>query len=254
MLTNLLHSPLEQFDVYTYLSVYVIGLGSYSFTNLSFYNVLAAVALIGLFWLGDNNFRLIPNGYSATIQAFYDSLLSILSGQLGYKDKLDQFPWVFTLFVTILVMNWNSNIPYSMAVTSSGVVALGLSFVIWFGVTFMSIGKYGIKFLNTFTPQNVPTALLPLLVAVETISYSSRAISLGTRLLCNIVAGHAMLYMLSSFIAPLFVKGVLGWTLGIVGVTAFTLLIVLEIAVSLIQSFVFTVLTSSYIKEATQLH
>lgn len=102
----------------------------------------------------------------------------------------------------------------------------------------MGIEKFGIYYLNTFVPSGVPAALYPLLTPVETISNVSRAISLGTRLLCNIVAGHAMLYMLSSFIAPLFASFGFGLILGVVGVLAFTLMIILEIAVSFIQAYV----------------
>lgn len=130
-MTNfVLSSPLEQFDVYSYVSFYLIGFGSYSFTNLSFYDLLGAFGLVFLLWLADNNFNLIPNGFSNTVQAFFDTLTGILSGQLGYNDKLDLLPFITTMFLFILILNVHSNIPYSMAVTSSGAVTLGLSFAI----------------------------------------------------------------------------------------------------------------------------
>lgn len=249
-----LNSPLEQFDVFSYISVYVSGFGSYSFTNLSLYDLLAAFAILFFLWLSDNDFKLIPNGFSNTINSIFDTLTGILSEQLGYNDKLNLLPFISTMFIFILVLNLNSNIPYSFAVTSSGAVTLGMSFMIWLGCAFMSIEKFGINYLNTFVPTDVPVALYPLLTPVETISNVSRAISLGTRLLCNIVAGHAMLYMLSSFIAPLFSSFGFGIILGIIGVIAFSLMVALEVAVSFIQAYVWTILTSSYIKDATQLH
>jgi F-type H+-transporting ATPase subunit a len=91
-------------------------------------------------------------------------------------------------------------------------------------------------------------------VLIELISYIARAFSLGVRLFANLVAGHTLLKILSGFIYPMLTSGILLFFVALIPVTIFTALIGLEIAVSVIQAYVFTILTCIYIKDALDLH
>jgi len=93
-----------------------------------------------------------------------------------------------------------------------------------------------------------------MLTIIELISYLARAVSLGVRLFANMVAGHTLLKILATFLHKLFSSGVLVALATLVPYTVFVALIGLELAVSLIQAYVFVVLTCSYLKDAIELH
>ena len=80
------------------------------------------------------------------------------------------------------------------------VVTFGLSVSIFIGVTLIGILTHGLHFLSFFfLPAGAPLALAPLLVVLEVVSYSFRAISLGVRLFANMMAGHTLVKILSGF-------------------------------------------------------
>jgi F-type H+-transporting ATPase subunit a len=95
---------------------------------------------------------------------------------------------------------------------------------------------------------------LSLLVLIELISYLARAVSLGVRLFANITAGHTLLKILSTYLFKLFSGSLLVAIITLIPFSIFLALIGLEIAVSFIQAFVFTLLVCSYLKDAIELH
>ena len=109
-------------------------------------------------------------------------------------------PFIYSLFFFIIIANLNGNIPYGFTVTTSIVVSIGLSVIIFLGVTILGLQKHGLHFFSYFIPSGTPLALVPLLVLIELISYMARAVSLGVRLFANMVAGHTLLKILSTFL------------------------------------------------------
>jgi F-type H+-transporting ATPase subunit a len=91
-------------------------------------------------------------------------------------------------------------------------------------------------------------------VLIETISYLARAFSLGIRLFANICAGHTLLKILSTFLYQLFTSSLLIGLLTLIPFALFLCIIGLEIAVSFIQAYVFSLLVCSYIKDVIYLH
>jgi F-type H+-transporting ATPase subunit a len=171
--------------------------------------------------------------------------------QLGKEIYL---PFIYSLFIFILVANLVGNVPYSYTITTSVIVTIGLSFTILTGVTILSLYIHKIKFFSYFVPSGTPLPLVPLLVLIEVISYLARAFSLGIRLFANMCAGHTLLKILSTFLYQMFSAGVLAFIFTLIPFTIFLALCGLELAVSFIQSYVFTLLTISYIKDAIELH
>jgi F-type H+-transporting ATPase subunit a len=152
------------------------------------------------------------------------------------------------------VCNLHGNVPYGYTVTTSAVTAIGLSLMVFLAVTVLAVRIHGLHALSFFVPSGTPLALVPILVLIETISYCARAISLGVRLYANTVAGHTLLKILATFLGKLFTAGIITAVLTLVPFAIFVGLIVLEIGVSLVQAYVFTVLTCSYLKDAIELH
>jgi F-type H+-transporting ATPase subunit a len=164
------------------------------------------------------------------------------------------FPFIYALFVFILINNLIGMVPYSFASTSQFVLTFSLSFSIVIGATILGFHKHGFEFFSLLVPAGCPLVLLPLLVFIETISYLSRNISLGLRLAANILSGHMLLSILSSFTFNMMSSGIVMFLLSLLPLTFIIAFSGLEVAIALIQSQVFVILTCSYIKDGLDLH
>jgi len=171
--------------------------------------------------------------------------------QLGKEIYL---PFIYSVFIFVLVANLIGNVPYSYAITSSIVVSIGLSFTLVLGVTILGLSIHKVHFFSFFIPAGTPLALVPLLVLIELISYIARAFSLGIRLFSNITAGHTLMKILSTFLYQLFSGGLLVAVVTLIPFGLFLAIIGLELAVSVIQAYVLTLLLLSYVKDAIDLH
>jgi F-type H+-transporting ATPase subunit a len=248
-------SPLSQFEVTSLigLNVPILGHLNITLTNLALYACFILLIVLGLHFYGNNDSKLIPNKWSISLESSYASLSSMVREQIGSHNEV-YLPFIYSLFFFILVGNLISNVPYSFAVTASGVVSLGLSLTIFIGVTILAFYIHGIKFFSFFVPAGTPLGLVPLLVLIELVSYLARAVSLGVRLFANIVAGHTLLKILSTYLYQLFTGSIIVAVITLIPFAIFLALVGLELAVSLIQAFVFTLLVCSYLKDAIELH
>jgi F-type H+-transporting ATPase subunit a len=248
-------SPLSQFEVTSLigLNVPILGHLNITLTNLALYACFILLIVLGLHFYGNNDSKLIPNKWSISLESSYASLSSMVREQIGSHNEV-YLPFIYSLFFFILVGNLISNVPYSFAVTASGVVSLGLSLTIFIGVTILAFYIHGIKFFSFFVPAGTPLGLVPLLVLIELVSYLARAVSLGVRLFANIVAGHTLLKILSTYLYQLFTGSLIVAVITLIPFAIFLALVGLELAVSLIQAFVFTLLVCSYLKDAIELH
>lgn len=248
-------SPLSQFEVTNLIGVNapILGHINISLTNLALYTIFILLIVVGLHYYGNNDYNLVPSKWSISLESSFASLNTMVREQIGNHNEI-YLPFIYSLFFFILIGNLISNVPYSFAVTASGVVALGLSLTIFIGVTILSLSIHGIKFFSFFIPAGTPLGLVPLLALIELISYLARAVSLGVRLFANITAGHTLLKILSSYLYKLFTGNIIVAVLTLIPFAIFLALVGLEIAVSLIQAFVFTLLTCSYLRDAIELH
>ena len=120
------------------------------------------------------------------MEVIKSTILGIVVNQINRTNGQKYFPFIFSLFVFILVNNLIGLVPYSFATTSHFILTLSLSFVIVLGSTILGFSTHGLKFFSLLVPAGCPLALLPLLVLIEFISYCARHISLGLRLGANI--------------------------------------------------------------------
>jgi len=264
-LSILVISPLEQFETTPFFGFTAPILGDFviSLTNVGFYTIL--VLTIGIIYhvLSANtvishhektlSWKIVPSKWSLSLESSYATLHSMVKEQIGSANEI-YLPFVYSIFWFILLANLVGNVPYSFAFTSSAIVAMGLSVMIFLGVTVLGLMRHGIHFFSFFIPAGTPLALVPLLALIELISYFARAFSLGVRLFANIVAGHTLLKILSGFLYPALTSGIIMFFVTLLPMAIFIALVGLEIAVSLIQAYVFTILTCSYLKDAIELH
>lgn len=254
-INSFINSPLEQFEVTNLISLNapILGYLNISLTNLGLYSIIVLLIVLGLHYYANNDNKLVPSSWSIILETIFASINSMVREQIGSRNEI-YLPLIYSLFFFILLGNLVSNVPYSFAITASAIVCLGLSFTIFVGVTILSLSIHKIKFFSYFIPSGTPLALVPLLVLIELVSYLARAASLGIRLFANLVAGHTLLKILSTFLYKLFSGTLIVAILTFVPFSIFIGLIGLELAVSLIQAFVFNLLVCSYIKDAIELH
>lgn len=139
--------------------------------------------------------------------------------------------------------------PYVFPATAQIVVTFGLSLSIVAGVTILGIRAFKLKFLSILVPGGAPMVLAPFLVLIETVGYVSRAISLGMRLAANLTAGHLLFGIVSGF-----TFNMLSGVLSIFPILIMIFITVLEMAVAVIQAYVFCLLTAIYLGDTIALH
>ena len=248
-------SPLDQFEIRDLISLNapILGNLSLSLTNIGLYLTLGGY-LVFILSLVSNNNKIISNPWSIWQESVYATVHSIVISQINEKKGQIYFPFIYVLFVFILVNNLIGMVPYSFASTSHFILTFSLSFTVVLGATILGLNKHGLKFFSLFVPAGCPLGLLPLLVLIEFISYLARNISLGLRLAANILSGHMLLNILSGFTYNIMNSGIIYFFLGLFPLAFIIAFSGLELGIAFIQAQVFVVLSCSYIKDALELH
>ncbi len=239
------HSPLEQFEIIPYIHIKTGGL-DLSFTNSALMMVLT-VAIIAIFLtLTVNTRSLIPNRMQLISELSYNFIAQLLKDTVGNEGR-QYFPFVFTIFMFVLIGNMLGMIPYSFTFTSHIIVTFALASVVFIGVTILGLIKHRLHFFSFFIIPGLPWYMLPLLLPIEIISYLSRPVSLSVRLFANMLAGHTLLKVFAGFVVALGFAGFLPLAF-IVALTG------LEVLIAFLQAYVFAILTCLYINDALHLH
>jgi len=240
------HSPLAQFEIKTLLPLQ-IGQTDVSFTNSALFMTVTVILITLFMVLGMRKRALVPGRWQSVAELSYEFVANLLRDTVGNEGR-KYFPFVFTLFMFILVGNMLGMIPYSFTFTSHIIVTFALALVVFLGVTVLGFVKHGVHFFSFFVPPGVSVVLWPLMIPIEIISYLSRPISLAVRLFANLTAGHTMLKVFAGFVISL---GIVGGILPLAFVVALT---GLELLIAFLQAYVFTILTCFYINDAIHLH
>lgn len=240
-----MHDPLHQFEIHKLFAFKVDGL-DLSFTNSSLFMVMAVLATTIFLVGGMVRSQLIPGRWQSMAEMSYSFIAGLLDETVGLKGRAF-FPFIFTLFMFILLGNTIGMLPYTFTFTSHIIVTFGLAMIAFGLATIVGFVRHGFHYFTLFVPKGAPVYMLPLIVPIEILSYLSRPVSLSIRLFANMMAGHTMLKVFGSFtvvlglfgIAPLFVT---------------TLLTAFEFLVAILQAYVFTILTCIYLQDSINLH
>lgn len=253
---TIIASPLDQFEVRDLLSLNapVLGNINLAITNIGLYLTIGAFIIILLNVITTNYNKVVSNSWSISQESIYATIHSIVINQINASKGQIYFPFIYTLFIFILVNNLIGMIPYSFASTSHFILTFSISFTVVLGATILGFKKHGLEFFSLFVPAGCPLGLLPLLVLIEFISYLARNVSLGLRLAANILSGHMLLNILSGFTYNIMTSGFIFLLLGLIPLAFIIAFSGLELGIAFIQAQVFVVLTSSYIKDAMDLH
>lgn len=240
-------SPLEQFDV-----IKVINL-KWIFFDFSLSNIVLPLFLINIFFIFlffclKNNSTVIPTIWQYILEYWYKFVLTVLKQEAGLSG-CKYFPFIFLMFNFIFLCNIISLVPYGVALTSHFVLILYLSITICSSIFFIGLLVNKLKFLKIFIPE-CPFILLPIIIPIELFSYVLRMFSLAIRLAANILAGHTLVYILSSFALKLFSLNVCLYVLAFVPLF---FVLILEFGVAFLQAYVFTFLVCIYLSDSLNL-
>lgn len=240
--------PLHQFAIVKILPIKVGGL-DLSFTNSALFMVLTVAAITLFATWATTSRALVPGRAQSVAEMLYEFVATTLKNAAG-QEGMKFFPLVFSLFSFVLFANLFGMVPYFFTVTSHIIVTFALAMVVILTVVGYGIWRHGLHFFGLFVPHGVPMALIPLVTAIEVISFLSRPISLSVRLFANMLAGHITLKVFAGFVFSLGALGGIGVVGSLLPLAMTIALTALEFLVAFLQAYVFTVLTCMYLNDA----
>ena len=252
----MVHSPLDQFKIAPLISFVVAGV-DLSFTNFFLASLLALFTLQSyVFFIKDvktDSFFVIPSGWQNLIEKLYALVVGLLS-EIITTGSEKYLPFLTAVFMFILSNNLLGLVPYSFTTTSYATLTFFMSFSIFIGMTIIGFQKHGLEFFSLFLPSNTGFFLALVLVPIELMSYLAKPISLGARLFINLLAGHTLLKVIVGFSWSMLLAENLAAIAFIVPLLILVILMGLELAVAVIQAYVFVTLTCIYLNDSEALH
>jgi F-type H+-transporting ATPase subunit a len=241
-------SPIAQFEIKPLITLGQIGNSPIAFTNSALFMAITVTLIVGFLVLATRSRSLVPSRWQSLAELSYEFVADTVRQSAGHEG-MKFFPLVFSLFMFVLVANLLGMIPGSFTVMSHIIVTFALAMVVFLTLVIYGFAKHGSHFLGLFVPSGVPGYVLPLVVAIEVISFLSRPISLSVRLFANMLAGHIALKIFAGFVASLLAAGF--WSILSPLPLALTVgLTALEFLVAFLQAYVFTILTCIYLNDA----
>nr|AAP41288.1 ATPase subunit 6 [Strongylura timucu] len=151
-----------------------------------------------------------------------------------------------SLMIFIFTLNVLGLLPYTFTPTTQLSLNMGLAVPLWLATVIIGMRNQPTHALGHLLPEGTPTLLIPVLIIIETISLFIRPLALGVRLTANLTAGHLLIQLIAT---AAFVLTSLAPTLALLTMVLLFLLTLLEIAVAMIQAYVFVILLSLYLQE-----
>lgn len=240
--------PIHQFQIWKLIPIEIGGL-DFSFTNSSAFMVGVVALSGGFLYLTTSSRGLVPGRLQSISEMAYEFVANMLRDAAG-THGIKFFPFVFSIFMFVLVGNLLGVFPYFFTVTSHIIVTFALALLVIGTVIVYGFWKHGLGFLKLFVPSGVPTVLLPLVVGIEVVSFLSRPVSLSVRLFANMLAGHITIKVFAGFVTSLGAFGLVGAAGAVLPLAMTVALTGLELLVAFLQAYVFAVLTCMYLNDA----
>nr|ATD83125.1 ATPase subunit 6 [Picumnus olivaceus] len=224
--------------------------------NLSFIDQFTSPCLLGIpliilamlfpaLLLPNPDNRWITNRLS-TLQLWYTNLIT---KQLMAPLNKNGHKWAMiltSLMILLLSINLLGLLPYTFTPTTQLSMNLALAFPLWLATLLTGLRNQPSTSLGHLLPEGTPTPLIPALILIETTSLLIRPLALGVRLTANLTAGHLLIQLISTATTALLS---IMPTISILTSIILLLLTILEVAVAMIQAYVFVLLLSLYLQE-----
>nr|ANE20616.1 ATP synthase F0 subunit 6 [Zosterops sp.] len=224
--------------------------------NLSFFDQFSSPSLLGIplilismtfpaLLLPSLDNRWITNRLS-TLQLWF---VNLITKQLMTPLNKEGHKWALiltSLMIFLLVINLLGLLPYTFTPTTQLSMNLALAFPLWLATLLTGLRNQPSASLGHLLPEGTPTPLIPALILIETTSLLIRPLALGVRLTANLTAGHLLIQLISTATVALFSTMPM---VSLLTLLVLFLLTILEIAVAMIQAYVFVLLLSLYLQE-----
>jgi F-type H+-transporting ATPase subunit a len=259
--------PMHQFLVHKIVQGPVFQLGGLtvdmSITN-SVVSMIAGAIILVLFFALTARGQVVPNRGQALAESLYNIIDKVLVGPIIGHGGKPYVPYLFTLFMVILVLNLMSvvlaifnigGLSLTFTVTAQLAITATLAVLTFFSIFILGFVKHGPKFLTLFAPSGMPKAMLLFMVPIEMLSYFVRPVTLAMRLFGNMLGGHVVMSLFGSFVVALALVGLSGGVASLAFVPSalsFAMIVALtglELVVAILQAFVFAALATVYLNE-----
>nr|ANE20775.1 ATP synthase F0 subunit 6 [Zosterops pallidus] len=224
--------------------------------NLSFFDQFSSPSLLGIplilismtfpaLLLPSLDNRWITNRLS-TLQLWF---VNLITKQLMTPLNKEGHKWALiltSLMIFLLLINLLGLLPYTFTPTTQLSMNLALAFPLWLATLLTGLRNQPSASLGHLLPEGTPTPLIPALILIETTSLLIRPLALGVRLTANLTAGHLLIQLISTATVALFSTMPM---VSLLTLLVLFLLTILEIAVAMIQTYVFVLLLSLYLQE-----
>lgn len=239
--------PIEQFEIKPVISLPKVDGIDLSFTNSSLFMALGVVVCSAFFIIAMRKRNLIPTKLQSVAEIVYELITGMVNEMVGPAGR-KYVPFIFTLFMFVVLGNLLGLLPYSFTYTSHFAAVGSLSVFAILVTVFAGLKKRGLNWFTNFFPSGTPIAIAPILVPIEIISFCSKPFSLTVRLTVNMMVGHIMLKVIAGFIYDLSFWG--GW----LPLVFISLLTVFEMGIAVLQAYIYTILTCVYLNDALHAH
>jgi F-type H+-transporting ATPase subunit a len=242
-----MENPLHHFELHPIIPIHI---GSLDLSlNKGIFVMWAALAVaFFLFMIAvKSKLSLAPGKLQSILELYLQMIKDIADDNIGEEgDKY--LPFIASLFLFIFFCNLAGLVPGSYTITSQLVVTGTFAVSIFIMTLIIGISKHGGHFITILVPPGIPKVMVPFLVPIELLSQLSRPLTLALRLFGNMTAGHILLGVIfgMAMTAPMIVNVLpFGFTVLLYG---------MEVFVSAIQAYIFTLLTCVYIGDVIKLH
>lgn len=241
------NSPLEQFSIFSFYP-FTIGIFDLSITSASLVFVFITSIFVISILISFNQFFLFnASFFQNLLEFFYDFVKGVMFQQTSQKN-IPYVPLALTIFFFILVFNFCGLTSITPTLTSQFAVTAGLAFSINLGFLLLAFQIQGFRFIKFFIPSGIPVFLIPFMTIIELFSYSIRSISLFVRLFANMMAGHTLMHIISSFFLVIFLS--FNYYIALVPFFLLVAIYLLELAIAFLQAYVFLTLFCIYLNDA----
>nr|WCO10773.1 ATP synthase F0 subunit 6 [Phylloscopus sindianus]WCO10786.1 ATP synthase F0 subunit 6 [Phylloscopus sindianus] len=224
--------------------------------NLSFFDQFSSPSLLGIpLILIATTFPalLIPSPGNRWITSRLSTLqlwlINLITKQLMTPLDKKGHKWALiltSLMIFLLLINLLGLLPYTFTPTTQLSMNLALAFPLWLATLLTGLRNQPTASLGHLLPEGTPTPLIPALVMIETTSLLIRPLALGVRLTANLTAGHLLIQLISTATVALYPAMP---AVSLLTLLVLFLLTLLEVAVAMIQAYVFVLLLSLYLQE-----
>uniref|UniRef100_UPI00315C97E1 ATP synthase F0 subunit 6 n=1 Tax=Macrhybopsis aestivalis TaxID=86922 RepID=UPI00315C97E1 len=186
------------------------------------------------------------NNRLTTVQAWF---INRFTNQLLMPLNVGGHKWALmltSLMMFLITINMLGLLPYTFTPTTQLSLNMGLAVPLWLATVIIGVRNQPTVALGHLLPEGTPIPLIPVLIIIETISLFIRPLALGVRLTANLTAGHLLIQLIATAV---FVLLPMMPTVAILTATVLFLLTLLEVAVAMIQAYVFVLLLSLYLQE-----